>query len=180
MFGSLLLGVIGIENYHFPADLLAAPIDPAAKLIHDMGYPQAQLLLQHFAAEQNRAYFYLWEEVEIPLAISLGLCLFLSTQRRMFPLILCAIMLSVVLFQFFAITPELAYRGRGTDFPPMSEAYCSQALIWALTQVYIGTEIFKQVIGLLLAGYIFVFRPPRMNRRRTDPEIYVRPASLEL
>jgi hypothetical protein len=178
--GSLLLGLVGIRNYHFPGELLAAPIDPAAKLINDIGYPQARLLLQHFAAEQNRTYFYLWEQIEIPLALLLGLSLFLATQRRIPPLVLCGIMLFVVLFQYFAITPELAYSGRGTDFPPLSEAFGAQARIWTLTQVYIGMEIFKLGVGVILAGYIFVFRPHRPNRRRTDTEVRARPAPMEL
>jgi len=159
---------------------LAAPIEPAARIIHNLGTEQARLLLQHFAAEQNRAYFYLWEQIEIPLGLLLALCLFLATQRRMFPLILSGIMLSMVLLQYMAITPELVFSGRRADFPPLSEAFGAQARMWGLNQVYWGLEISKLVVGVILAGYIFAFRPHRQNRRRTDADDIARPAPLEL
>lgn len=178
IFGSVLLAVVGIRNLHFPRELIAAPIDPAAKLMHDIGYPQARLLLEDFAAEQNRAYFYLWEQIEIPLAVLLALFLFLATKRRAFPIMVCGLMLAVVLFEFFAVTPELAYSGRATDFPPVSAVSGAQARVWALTEVYWGMEILKLALGALLAGYIFVFRPQRRNRRRTDPDGVAIPQEL--
>jgi len=179
MFCSLMLGMIGIRNYHMPAELISTPPDLGAKLILQMGPTQAQVLLQYLASEENREYFYFWEEVEIPLALLLGLSLLLATQKRILPLVLCGIMLAMVLFQFFAVTPELAYSGRRIDFPPFNEAPGAQARIWALNQVYIGAEIVKLAVGFILAGYIFIFRPQRQSRRKSDHTALPNPVSLE-
>src|SRR5579862_9763001 len=135
---SLFMGFIAIENLRSPNIVLNGPIEPAAKIIKSLGADDARLLLRHLAAEQSRLYFSLWEDAEIPLALLVGGCLFLGTQKRVLPAVLCALMLALVLFEHFAITPELAYRGRAVDFPPGSLAVGAQARVWALSQVYVG------------------------------------------
>jgi hypothetical protein len=79
--------------------------------------------------------------------------------------VLCGLMLALVLFEHFAITPELAYRGRATDFPPGSAVFGAQARVWALGQVYAGLEAVKLVVGGILASYLFVFRTRRRVRK---------------
>ena len=126
-----------------------------------MAPDDARLLLRHLAAEQNRLYISLWEDAELPLAFLVGVCLFLATQKRIFPVVFCGLMLALVLFEHFAITPELAYRGRAADFPPGSVALGAQARVWVLSEVYAGVEAVKLVIGGILASYLFAFRARR-------------------
>jgi hypothetical protein len=74
-------------------------------------------------------------------------------------------MLVLVLLQFGAISPEIAYRGRETDFPPGSTNIGSVTRLMALQQVYFGVEVVKLIAGGLLASYLFVFRTQRRSRK---------------
>jgi hypothetical protein len=166
--GSLLMILIQVENLRFTASLLSAPSDQAIEIIKDTGHRQnVEMLLRYQASEQNRRYSYVWEEAQFGLALILGGCLFLGTQRRIFPMVFCGLMLLMVLFEHFGVTPELVYRGRAADFPPGNTAYGVQTRVWALDQVYAWVEGTKLVLGALLAGYLFIFRARRM-RRQTD------------
>ena len=162
------MGFVAIENLRSPNLVLSGPIEAASKIIQSLPPDEVRLLLRHLAAEQNRFYFYVWEQVEIPLALLLGGCLFLATQKRIFPLVLCGLMLVLVLFEHVAITPELAFRGRATDFPPGNAVFGAQARVWALYQVYVGAEAVKLVMGGILASYLFVFRTRRRVRKEVD------------
>src|SRR5262249_18997449 len=115
-----------------------------------------------------RRYLYAWETVEIALALALGACLFLGTQRRIFPQILCALMLVLVIFEHFAISPEMNYRGRQADFPPGSVSLGIQARAWALDEVYIVAEGAKLLVAGILASYLFVFRTARRSKKSAD------------
>jgi hypothetical protein len=79
-------------------------------------------------------------------------------------------MLGLVLFQFWAITPELSYRGRDTDFPSGSGTSGAIVRTLLLYQLMVVTEGLKVIIGGILASYLFVFRTSRKRsiRREVD------------
>ncbi len=166
MGGCLLMGLIQIQNFRSPALVLNNPVAPAAKMIQTLGHDPAQLFLRYLAAQQNRHYSQIWEDIQFPLGLAVGLCLFFATQWRLFPVLLCALMLGLLLFQHFALTPELAFRGPETDFPPGNAAVGPMARVWALQQVYVGVEIAKLIAGGVLAGYLFMLRSSRRRRVR--------------
>ncbi len=122
-------------------------------------------MLRYQSSEQNRRYLYIWETAEIGLGLALAACLFFGTQRRLFPQILGALMLMLVLFEHFALTPEMTYRGREADFPPGNSSFGIQARIWALNEAYVASEGAKLVLGGILTSYLFVFRARRRARR---------------
>ena len=158
---SLLMAFVEIENYRSPSLVLSRPVLPAAKLMDGLGQQNAQLLLRHFAAEQIRHYSSIWEEFQIGVAVILGGLLLAGTTKRMFPLLVCGVMLALVLFEHFALTPELAYQGRAADFPPGSAAIGSVARVWALQQMYAGAEIVKLLAGGVLASFLFAYHATR-------------------
>jgi hypothetical protein len=166
---SLFLAVLAVQNVRFAARLAGGPIPPAAQIINDAGPEQAKLLLRHFAWEQNRFYFTNWETFQMPVAVVLALFLYLTTDRRILPPILCGLMLALVMFEYFAITPEFIYRGREADFPPGSLAFGAEARAWVLTEVLIGAEAAKLLIGGVLASYLFSYRTRRKVRKTSDP-----------
>jgi hypothetical protein len=90
----------------------------------------------------------------------------MSSQTRLFPLIMAGAMLILVLFQHFAILPEIIYRGREADFPPGSASFAVQARVWTLGQIYIGAEAVKLVVCGVLSSYLFVFYAPTNRTRR--------------
>jgi hypothetical protein len=164
--GSLLMILIQVENLRFTPSLLSSSTDQAAELLKKTVPQQnVEMLLRYQAAEQNRRYSYTWEEAQYGLALILGACLFLGTQRRIFPMIFCGLMLVMVIFEHLGVTPELAYRGREADFPPGSASYSTQTRVWALYQVYAWVEGTKLVLGTLLSGYLFIFRARRSRKQ---------------
>jgi hypothetical protein len=164
--GSLMMILIQIENLRFTASVLSTPSDPAAEYIKKTGPQQnVELLMRYQAAEQNRRYSEVWEDTQFGLAVILGGCLFLGTQRRIFPLVFCCLMLLMVIFQHLGVTPELSFRGREADFPPGNASYSVQTRVWALYQVYAWVEGTKLVLGVLLSGYLFIFRARRTRKQ---------------
>jgi hypothetical protein len=166
---SLFLAVLAFENVRFAGRLPGGSIPPATEIINTAGPEQARLLLRHFAWEQNRLYFTNWEKFQMPVAVMLALFLYLTTDRRLLPPILCGLMLVLVMFEYFAITPEFIYRGREADFPPGSLAFGAEARVWLLTEVLIGAEVAKLLIGGVLASYLFAYRSRRKVRKIDDP-----------
>jgi len=136
-------------------------------MIKTLGADQIDLLLRHHAAQQTRSFYYLWEQVQVGLGLVLGICLYFATQKRLLSLVLCGIMLGVVMFQFFAITPELAYRGREADFNQMQAPSATVRLL-LLYQLLVVSEGMKVIVGGLLASYLFSFRTSRRKGHRHE------------
>jgi len=157
---------ISIQNTRAAATLLNSPMPQAAKMLEPLGPDNAALLLRHAAAQQTRSALSAWERVEIALGLMLGGCLYLATQRRILPLVLCGAMLVLVLFQHFGISPELAYRGQQTDFPPGNADVSAKVRSIALQEVYYGAEVMKLIVGGVLASYLFAFRSSSRRSRR--------------
>jgi hypothetical protein len=164
--GSVLMILIQVANLRFTASLLATPSDQAAEMLKQTGPQQnVEMLMRYQAAEQNRRYAYVWEESQFGLALILAVCLFLGTQRRVFPILFCGLMLLMVIFEHMGVAQELAYRGREADFPPGNASYSAQTRVWALDQVYGWVEGAKLVLGVLLSGYLFIFRARRTRKQ---------------
>ncbi len=160
--------VLQVANLRFTNSLLSTPSDQAAAFVKKTGSQQDYALMMRYqAAEQNRRYADVWEDVQFGLGLILAATLFLGTQRRIFPMIVCALMLLMLAFEHIGVTPELAYRGRLTDFPPGNNSADSLVRMYAMGQVFAWVEGFKLVLGVILSGYLFIFRP-RRNRRSTD------------
>jgi hypothetical protein len=175
---SLFLAVLAFQNVRFAGRVAAESIPQATEIINAAGPEQAKLLLRHFAWEQNRLYLANWEMFQMPFAVMLALFLYLTTDRRILPPILCGLMLALVMFEYFAITPEFIYRGREADFPPGSLAFGAEARVLLLTEVLIGAEVAKLLIGGVLASYLFAYRSRRKVRKAIDPaDINLSPAS---
>lgn len=163
---SLLMILLQVMNLRFTASLLATPSDQAAAFLKKSGsQDSAVLMMRYQAAEQNRRYGDLWEDAQFGLGIVLGGTLFLGTQRRIFPMVMCGLMLLMVLFEHIGISPELGFSGRETDFPPGSAAVGPLVRMNAMGLVYAWIEGAKLVLGVLLAGYLFIFRAGRTRKQ---------------
>lgn len=163
----VFMDLLALQNLRLANGVVSSAIPAAVEIIQKTGQDQARLLLRYFAAEQYRYYFSTWELIQIPYALLLAGVLYLAAEKRPVPLVLCGLMLALVLFQL-AIHPELAYRGREADFPPGSLALGTQARVWALTEVWIGAESAKLLIGALLASFMFTYKSRRRARRIDD------------
>jgi hypothetical protein len=159
-----------LQNLHAVQQIMSSPAPAVAGMIKTLGVDQMTLLLHHQASEENRNIMYIWEQAQIVLGLIMGGCLYFATQKRMLSLVLCGIMLSLVLFQFWAITPEMSYRGRETDFMPAGGTSIALVRTLILYQMLVITEALKLVVGGILASYLFAFRTSRRrgSRRESD------------
>lgn len=161
------MAFVVLQNLHSSSLVISSPLEPVAKMIKTLGPDQMTLLLAHHASQQNRNLMLLWEETQIVIGLVLGGCLYFATQKRMLSMVLCGVMLALVLFQFWAVTPELSYRGRQTDFAPGT----SNASTLLLYQMLVISEAMKLVVGGILASYLFVFRTSRPRPLRTEVDL---------
>lgn len=164
------MALVVVQNLHASGLVMNSPVEAVARMIKTLGQDQMALLLRHQAAQQTRSLYYIWEQAQIALGLALGFFLYFGTQKRLLPVVLCGIMLSLVMFQFWAITPELGYRGREMDFPAGGDVSSGMVRVLMLYQVLVGTEGLKLIIGGVLASYLFVLRTSRKRsgRRQVD------------
>src|SRR5450631_3152240 len=88
MGGSVLLGFLTLENFRSPSLVLNSPASAEVKMIEKLGQEETRLMLRHLAMEQSRSYLAIWEDAEIAVGVVLLLLLLLSSQTRLFPLIM--------------------------------------------------------------------------------------------
>jgi hypothetical protein len=164
------MAFVVLQNLHSSGLVINTPVEAVTRMMKTLGQEQMTLLLQHQAAQQTRNLYYLWEEAQIVLGVVMGTCLYFATQKRLLSLVLCGIMLSLVMFQFWAITPELAYRGREMDFSG-SGATSGMVRVLLLYQMLVVTEGLKIIVGGILASYLFVFRTSRKRSSRREVDV---------
>ncbi|MEQ1945845.1 MAG: hypothetical protein ABL995_01570 [Bryobacteraceae bacterium] len=164
----IIVGVLAYQNVVLTDRVMTSPTGPADELIKAIGPNQVRLLLHHFAAEEYRRYLTDWGLAQLGFGMIVIATTYFAVDRRLLPTILAGCMFLIVLFQYFAIAPELAYRGRETDFPPGSLAVGAIARRRAMIEVYAGTEAAKLLIGGLLASYVFSFKSRRRARAIDD------------
>jgi hypothetical protein len=167
ILGCALMAYISVQALTTSASL-ASPVPAVTEIEQKLGYDLTAMLVRHVQQDQARAILRFWERGEILLGIALGGCLFMATQRKIFPLVICGLMVMLAMFQFFALSPEIAYRGREADLPPGNNNVATMTRLIALQQVYFGVEIVKLMAGGLLASYLFVFRTSRRSRKERD------------
>jgi hypothetical protein len=165
---SVFIGLVVLQNLHSADLVLGSPVESVGNMVKMLGQEQITLLLRHHAAEQSRNLYYIWEQAQLALGVVLGVCLYFATQKRILSLVLCGVMLGLVMFQFWAITPELAFRGREMDFPAGGNTSGAMVRTLLLYQVMVVTEGLKLVVGGILASYLFAFRTSRKRTGRRE------------
>ena len=161
------MALLLFENLRAPGQILVSATQPAQQLLKKLTAEEASLLVHYLAQELSRIYLPLWEIGQIVLGIALlAVLCFIDLKRRVMPLALAGGMFVIVLFQHFALSPELAYRGRDADFPPGNRTFGVQARLWTMQQAYFGTEFAKLLMGGVLVSYLFVFHVETTRRRR--------------
>jgi hypothetical protein len=163
----IFVDLMVLQNPRLASNALESASPPAVLIMQKLGRDETSLLLRYFAEEEDRFYFSIWELCQIPTALILGAVLYFAAEKRAMPQILCGLMLVLVLFQL-AIQPEFSFRGREADFPPGSQTLGTKARVWALTEVWIGAEAAKLLIGALLASYLFSYKSRRRLQKLDD------------
>ena len=161
---SFLMTYVATQNFQNADRILTAPPPAASAIIRTLGHDQARMFLRYQAAEENRAYFATWETVQLLIGIALTVLLLFSTHVNRLLVGLCGLMVLLVGFMHFALTPEITFAGRAFDFVPSDAG--GRGHFWVLHGLYSGLEILKLILGCVVAGYLFVFKT---RMRRADP-----------
>jgi hypothetical protein len=164
--GSLLAMWSAAHEFDALEAVLNSPPPAAAKMIAAFGQEPARALLRYSAAERQQKYFEDWELAQIALGIALAALLFFERERRALAAG-AAVMLMLVAFERFKLTPELAWLGRSLEFGPATTQPAVRAQLWTLHRMYGGAEILKLLIAAILTGVLFIVRKGR-RRRSTD------------
>lgn len=169
LMGSVFMDVVATQNFRSVDLLLADPSLGASAQIREMGPDQARVFLRHHAAEQNRAYFELWERVQLALGLVLFLVLLFGSAPSKLSLGLCVAMFVVVLAARLLLTPEIAKLGRSTDFVLDTTSSPERSRFRTFHGAYSGLELAKLGIGLTLTATL-LFRG-RRDRKRFSREV---------
>ncbi|HVO98199.1 MAG TPA: hypothetical protein VMT15_09040 [Bryobacteraceae bacterium] len=161
------MAFVVLENLHSASLVIAAPVDPVSRILSTLGQDQVEQLLRHHAAQQTRNLLDLWGRAQFALGLSLGICLYFATQKRVVSLVLCAIMLAAQIFQFFAVMPELSFRWREAEFGQNQAVAAGTMQLLVLCQMLLISEGLKLVAGCILASYLFAFRASRRRAGQT-------------
>jgi hypothetical protein len=165
--GCVFMGFVAAKNFAMANGVAETAAGPASVMIKSLGVDSARQLLRYLASEENRYYFRNWERAQILVGLATLVSLAFATQRRVYPLLLCALMLALVLMQTIAVTPEVTYLGRNLDFAAAG-ANSTRDRFWVLHKLYLGAEGVKLLLGLGLATYLFWFRPRRRPALELD------------
>ncbi|HMD70692.1 MAG TPA: hypothetical protein VKF41_05080 [Bryobacteraceae bacterium] len=168
--GGLLLEFVAAGNLRAVERTLRDPQPSAAIRILKLGAPDARMLLRYQAAEQNRAAFETWENVQLLGGLLFFFYLLFATTEDKFALALALLLVLVVALQRFLVTPELNGLGRLLDFVPESAPSAYRGRYGAIGSTYLGMEIGKGVLQLGLAAMVMSNsqRRSRHSRRKLD------------
>ncbi len=175
LLGGWIFCTLGVDaaaylNLKLPQVVMADPLQPTQKHYADFAAADEALLLRHFAAEGNRFFFAHWERVELVLGLALIPLAYIATDRKLIPTLLASFLLIIVAFQYFAVTPELAFRGREADFPPGRGNFRVEQRVWLLEEIYVGTESALVVVAGVLTFYVASYKS-RRRFRAGDPVV---------
>src|SRR5262245_13979142 len=73
--GSLFMTAVATQNFRNVDRLLAAPAEPAGKMIQALTHDSARQLLRYHSSELNRLYFVWWEAAQLVIGIALLIAL---------------------------------------------------------------------------------------------------------
>lgn len=135
--------------------------DPAVMvMLKTIGPTAGRAVLRHQVAEWNRELYETWEYAQVFIGLFFFFFLLLGTREGRFPLALALLLLLFVLAQRFWMGPELNYLGRPLDFAVKGGPAGDRARFQLVQGVYIGAELLKWAMGLVLAAML-IFRKSR-------------------
>jgi hypothetical protein len=164
---SIFMGMVATGNFHTVDRLLSAPSPAAARVITTLGHDNARMFLRYLASEENRRYFDQWELAQIALGLFLVAALYLGTQVNRLILGTAGMMVILVTFMHFFLTPEITFLGRGLDFVLPDQG--NRSRFWVLHGLYSAAEVLKLVLGTIVAVYLFRFKAK--SRRSLTEEL---------
>ncbi|MBS1874196.1 MAG: hypothetical protein JSU00_13350 [Acidobacteria bacterium] len=165
--GCLFMAFIDLRSSQSAETILTRPPGEIAKLIKAAGYEPVAQLLAHHQAELTNQYMWAWGVTQLLIGASLIVVLVYATHISRLGIGLGGAMMILAVFGYFVLAPEITFLRRGIEFAQGWSA--DRARYLALRGAFLMVEAVKLALGCVLAGYLFLFKTPRL-RRRTDVE----------
>jgi len=176
--GSICSSVVATENFYTIDRLLASSPNAAfARVVRQIGQPQARELLRYLSSELNRLYFQMWNVAQLVLgALALSLIAGSAKQDPAYtgtrwagPLgpagLFVLAMLATVVVMLAWLTPAIVSLGRELDFVPRTPEPPGMQRFWILHAAYTSLEMLK-----LVAGFVVAFWLARAEKVRLRPD----------
>lgn len=172
LLGSVFLAFVATRNFHTVDAVLSSPAPEASKMIQTLGHEPSRQLLRYLAGEQNRGFFQAWELAQLVIGAALTGFLLFGVEKRLLAG-LAGAMLTLTLFQYLKITPDLVWLGRSIDFLPWTAESQARDQFWKLHRIYGGIEVVKMLLAVTIAGFLLPMRRKRVPQRvEIDPVDY--------
>jgi hypothetical protein len=146
-----MMSLVATQNFRTVDRILLAPHVAASPDLKTLGHDSARMILRWEAGEQNRRLFEIWETAQVALALGVFFILLFGSTETKYSLALSLMMLLVVILQRFLLTPMMTSLGRLIDFVPPTVRSPERIKFGVLHMGYIGMEMAKLALGLLLA-----------------------------
>lgn len=157
------------RNFDAVESMLKSPPDHVNRISQMVGQDNIRMLLRYAAGVENADTFETWENIQFGLGLLVAVVLFLSSTTRALAVV-PLIMLLLLVFLHFKITPELAWLGRTLEFLPLADGAVTREHFWNVHRIYGILEIVKCVMGLGLLVFLVQQGSTKVVRRRHRAE----------
>jgi hypothetical protein len=167
---------VGTQNLLIVDKIMETPPGPVAKDMEDLGADITKQLLRFEASETNRFLFATWEVLQMGIAAAFLSATLFTSHRSKFLIIVSTIMVGIVMFQAFYVSPAMASLGRAYDFLPNTAASPERDNYQSFYVIHNMLEGLKLLLGFTLAARLLFDRygwkakllpsPNRQLRRR--------------
>lgn len=158
LLGTVLMPFILTQSVMTAERILGSPAPQVQKEFEEIGPEVMRQILRHQALELNRHITESWEVMQIGLAGALLATSLLTSHRSRFVMGGAAVILGLVLYMHFGLTPHISSVSRSYDFLPVTAAARERAAVKALELRYSVASVFKIAVALLITARLLFDR----------------------
>ena len=158
LLGAVLMAFISSQAFVNVERFLNNPPDQIAKELDDIGPDMMRQILRYQASQHTRHIIETWEVMQLGLGGALLATSVLTAHRSRVIISASVIMIAMVLFMYFYLTPAMNALGRSYDFLPPTAALqerenYNQYAVWRRV-----LEILKALLGFVITGRLLLDR----------------------
>ena len=152
--GGLIMAWYGARSFSGPARVMNQSHPGFVMLTKPVPPATTRTILRHMVADQNRWLFQSWENLQIVIGVFFFSYLLFGTMEGKFSLLLALLMVVLTAIQRLGISPELGSLGVTLPYLPSDVAVAERARFWMLHSLYLGFELAKLGLGLILCALV--------------------------
>ena len=132
--------------------IMNSPPQQVAKEFSDMGTEVTRQILRFEAQNLNRHLMESWQVMQLGIGGALLATSFLTSHRSRFVIGGTAVMMLIVAYMYFSLTPVMNQLARSFDFLPGGAALRERENYQSFVIWYRVMEILKSILGLIIAA----------------------------